>query len=100
MLFDGDKFHNIGVVNSLDPHVSPSSRATLFNNLGGHIENLHERDRPTCYSSCGLNGIVFGSQSAEGEACSPSTLMNEGCLFHCLKDGIKGVFNGKDKAGS
>ncbi len=45
-LFAVDKLHDVRVVHSQDGHVGPTASASLFDLLGGCVEDLHKRDRP------------------------------------------------------
>lgn len=45
LLLQRDEVQDIGVVDPQDPHVGAPPRASLFDDIGGHVKHAHEGDR-------------------------------------------------------
>ena len=99
LLLQRDEVENVRMVDPQDAHIGPASGSPLFDDIGGHVEDAHERDRAGREAARGGHTVGLRPEVAERESCAPTGLVDEGLAFNGVEDRIQRIVHRQDKAG-
>ena len=77
------------MIDAKNSHVRAASGPSLFDHLGRHVEDFHERDRSGGDPRGREDPIILGTEPREGKAGSAAALMDQRRVFDRLKDRFK-----------
>ena len=82
-----------------DRHVGAAAPATLTHDVGGDIEDAHERHGPARHPMRRVHVVALGPQAGEGEAGPATRLVHERHVAHRSEDRVERVLDGEHDAG-
>ena len=87
------------MVDPQDTHIGAATLTTLFDGLGGGIEDGGEGERTRGHTLGRLDRRIFGPQPGEGIAGAAAGLVNQGAVSNGGENAVHRVLNRQDKAG-
>lgn len=88
LLLQRDEVENIRMVDPQDSHIGAASGSSLLDDVGGHVEDAHEGNRPGGESAGGGHKVCLGTEVAERESCASARLVDERLVLDCVEDGF------------
>lgn len=81
-----DEFENIRMIDAQYPHIGPTARPSLFDDVRRGVKNAHERNGSGRDTVGGGHHVVLRTQVGEGEAGPAARLMDQRLVLERVID--------------